>query len=157
MAVAAVFRSWNGKRAFAYRKASGIPNDLGTAVNVQTMVFGNLGSDSATGVAVSRSATTGTPSIEGDFLVNAQGEDVVAGIRQTNTIEDLRSEMPDMFDELEQASKMLERHYRDMQDIEFTIENGKLWLLQTRDGKRTAQAAVRIAVDLVSDGILFSG
>ena len=154
MAVAAVFRSWNGKRANAYRKASGIPHDLGTAVNVQTMVFGNLGSNSATGVAVSRNATTGTPSIEGDFLVNAQGEDVVAGIRQTNTIEDLRSEMPEMFDELEQASKMLERHYRDMQDIEFTIENGKLWLLQTRDGKRTAQSAVRIAVDLVSDGIL---
>jgi pyruvate,orthophosphate dikinase len=154
MAVAAVFRSWNGKRAFAYRKASGIPNDLGTAVNVQTMVFGNLGSDSATGVAVSRSATTGAPAIEGDFLMNAQGEDVVAGIRQTNTIDDLRVEMPELFDELEQAAKMLERHYRDMQDIEFTIENGKLWLLQTRDGKRTAQSAVRIAVDLVSDGIL---
>jgi len=154
MAVAAVFRSWNGKRAFAYRKASGIPNDLGTAVNVQTMVFGNLGSDSATGVAVSRSATTGAPAIEGDFLINAQGEDVVAGIRQTNTIDDLRVEMPEMFNELEQAAKMLERHYRDMQDIEFTIENGKLWLLQTRDGKRTAQSAVRIAVDLVSDGIL---
>jgi pyruvate,orthophosphate dikinase len=154
MAVEAVFRSWNGKRAFAYRKAAGIPDDLGTAVNVQTMVFGNMGQDSATGVAVSRSATTGEPRLEGDFLINAQGEDVVAGTRQTSTIDDLAREMPALHAELKNYADALERRYRDMQDIEFTIEHGKLWLLQTRDGKRTAQAAVRIAVDLVSDGII---
>jgi pyruvate,orthophosphate dikinase len=154
MAVEAVFRSWNGKRAFAYRNAAGIAHDLGTAVNVQTMVFGNMGADSATGVTVSRSATTGEPRLEGDFLVNAQGEDVVAGTRQTSTVEDLAREMPVLYDELRNYASLLERHYRDMQDIEFTIERGKLWLLQTRDGKRTAQAAVRIAVDLVSDGII---
>jgi pyruvate,orthophosphate dikinase len=154
MAVEAVFRSWNGKRAFAYRNAAGIPHDLGTAVNVQTMVFGNMGMDSATGVCVSRSATTGEPTLEGDFLVNAQGEDVVAGTRKTSTIEDLAREMPALHAELSDYAHTLERHYRDMQDIEFTIEHGKLWLLQTRDGKRTAQAAVRIAVDLVSDGII---
>ena len=154
MAVEAVFRSWNGKRAIAYRAAAGISHDLGTAVNIQTMVFGNLGSDSATGVAVSRNATTGEPTIDGDFLINAQGEDVVAGIRHTSTIEDLGVAMPDLHTELERYSKMLEDHYRDMQDIEFTIESGKMWLLQTRDGKRTAQAAVRIAVDLVSEGTI---
>jgi pyruvate,orthophosphate dikinase len=154
MAVEAVFRSWNGRRAFAYRDAAGISHDLGTAVNVQTMVFGNLGSDSATGVAVSRNATSGEPRIDGDFLMNAQGEDVVAGIRQTSTIEDLDRLMPEQHAELLRFAQILERHYRDMQDIEFTIESGKMWLLQTRDGKRTAQAAVRIAVDLVSDGII---
>jgi pyruvate,orthophosphate dikinase len=154
MAVEAVFRSWNGRRAFAYRDAAGISHDLGTAVNVQTMVFGNLGPDSATGVAVSRNATTGEPAIDGDFLINAQGEDVVAGIRQTSTIKELGREMPELHAELVRYAQMLERHYRDMQDIEFTIESGKMWLLQTRDGKRTAQAAVRIAVDLVSDGII---
>ncbi|MGI9585054.1 MAG: pyruvate, phosphate dikinase, partial [Acidimicrobiia bacterium] len=154
MAVEAVFRSWNGKRAFAYRDAAGIPHDLGTAVNVQTMVFGNMGMNSATGVAVSRSATTGAPQIEGDFLMNAQGEDVVAGTRHTSTIEDLAEAMPVLHQELDGYAKLLEKHYRDMQDIEFTIEEGKLWLLQTRDGKRTAQAAVRIAVDLVSDGAI---
>jgi len=154
MAVEAVFRSWNGKRAFAYRNAAGIAHDLGTAVNVQTMVFGNMGNDSATGVAVSRSATTGEPKLEGDFLINAQGEDVVAGTRQTSTVDDLGREMPELFAELKDYAMALERHYRDMQDIEFTIEHGKLWLLQTRDGKRTAQAAVRIAVDLVSDGVI---
>jgi pyruvate,orthophosphate dikinase len=154
MAVEAVFRSWNGKRANDYRNAAGIPHDLGTAVNVQTMVFGNMGMDSATGVAVSRSATTGEPHLEGDFLVNAQGEDVVAGTRQTSTIDDLSVVMPSLFTELQSYSDLLERHYRDMQDIEFTIENDKLWLLQTRDGKRTAQAAVRIAVDLVADGVI---
>ncbi|MDJ0791470.1 MAG: pyruvate, phosphate dikinase [Acidimicrobiia bacterium] len=154
MAVEAVFRSWNGKRAFAYRNAAGIAHDLGTAVNVQTMVFGNMGADSATGVCVSRSATTGEPRLEGDFLMNAQGEDVVAGTRQTSTIDDLAREMPALHAELKNYADALERRYRDMQDIEFTIEHGKLWLLQTRDGKRTAQAAVRIAVDLVSDGII---
>ena len=154
MAVEAVFRSWDGKRANDYRRAAGIPNDLGTAVNVQTMVFGNMGMDSATGVAVSRSATTGENQLEGDFLVNAQGEDVVAGTRQTSGIDELGVVMPELFAELQTYADLLERHYTDMQDIEFTIENGKLWLLQTRDGKRTAQAAVRIAVDLVSDGII---
>jgi pyruvate,orthophosphate dikinase len=154
MAVEAVFRSWNGRRAFAYRDAAGISHDLGTAVNVQTMVFGNLDTNSATGVAVSRNATTGEPTMDGDFLVNAQGEDVVAGIRQTSTIRDLGRVMPEQHAELLRYAQILERHYRDMQDIEFTIESGKMWLLQTRDGKRTAQAAVRIAVDLVSDGVI---
>ena len=154
MAVEAVFRSWNGKRAFAYRNAAGIAHDLGTAVNVQTMVFGNMGDDSATGVCVSRSATTGEPKLEGDFLINAQGEDVVAGTRQTSTVDDLEREMPELYAELKNYANALERHSRDMQDIEFTIEHGRLWLLQTRDGKRTAQAAVRIAVDLVSDGVI---
>ncbi len=154
MAVEAVFDSWNSKRARAYRAASNIPDTLGTAVNVQAMVFGNRGSDSATGVAVSRNATTGEPGLDGDFLVNAQGEDVVAGIRMTSTIDDLAEAMPDLHAELERYATLLERHYRDMQDIEFTIEDGKLWLLQTRSGKRTAQAAVRIAVDLASEGII---
>ncbi len=154
MAVEAVFRSWNGRRAIAYRNAAGISHDLGTAVNVQTMVFGNLGPDSATGVVVSRNATTGEPALDGDFLINAQGEDVVAGIRATRTIEDLKREMPELHAQLERYAGRLERHHRDMQDIEFTIEHGKMWLLQTRNGKRTAQAAVRIAVDLVSDAII---
>ena len=154
MAVEAVFRSWNGKRANDYRNAAGIPHDLGTAVNVQTMVFGNMGADCATGVVVSRSATTGVHRLEGDFLMNAQGEDVVAGTRQTSTIDELNEAMPDLYAELQSYADLLEQRYRDMQDIEFTIENGKLWLLQTRDGKRTAQAAVRIAVDLVADGII---
>jgi len=154
MAVEAVFRSWNGRRAIAYRDAAGISHDLGTAVNVQTMVFGNLGPDSATGVVVSRNATTGEPTLDGDFLINAQGEDVVAGIRATRTIEDLNREMPELHAQLERYAGKLERHHRDMQDIEFTVEHGKMWLLQTRNGKRTAQAAVRIAVDLVSDAII---
>ncbi len=154
MAVEAVFRSWNGRRAFAYRDAAGISHDLGTAVTVQTMVFGNLGPDSATGVAVSRNATTGEPTMDGDFLVNAQGEDVVAGIRATSTIEDFSREMPELHAQLKEHAEKLEHRHRDMQDIEFTVEGGKMWLLQTRNGKRTAQAAVRIAVDLVSDGII---
>ncbi|MDK1017851.1 MAG: pyruvate, phosphate dikinase [Actinomycetota bacterium] len=154
MTVRAVFRSWNGKRAIAYRAAAGIPDDLGTAVNVQAMVFGNTGPESATGVVVSRSATTGAPKMVGDFLINAQGEDVVAGIRQTSTIEEFSRVMPELHAELEQHARTLERHYRDVQDIEFTIERGKLWLLQTRNAKRTAQAAVRIAVDLVSEGVI---
>ena len=154
MAVKAVFESWNTKRAKAYRTASGIPHTLGTAVNVQAMVFGNLGSDSATGVAVSRNATTGEAKLDGDFLVNAQGEDVVSGMRMTSTIDDLDEAMPEIHAELQRYATLLETHYRDMQDIEFTIEHGKLWLLQTRDGKRTAQAAVRIAVDLASEGVV---
>jgi len=154
MAVKAVFRSWNAKRAKAYRSAAGISHTLGTAVTIQTMVFGNRGNDSATGVMVSRNATNGEPELDGDFLVNAQGEDVVAGIRSTSTIEDLRNTMPVIHEELKEFAELLERHYGDMQDIEFTIEDGKLWLLQTRNGKRTAQSAVRIAVDMVADGII---
>jgi pyruvate,orthophosphate dikinase len=154
LAAEAVFRSWNGKRAFDYRNAAGIAHDLGTGVNIQTMVFGNMGEDSATGVAMSRNATTGEAKLEGDFLVNAQGEDVVAGIRVTDTIDHLREVMPELYEEFSATAQKLEKHYREMQDMEFTIERGKLWLLQTRDGKRTAQAAVRIAVDLAEEGMI---
>ncbi len=154
LAIEAVFRSWNGKRANDYRNAAGIPHDLGTGVNIQTMVFGNMGADSATGVAMSRNATTGEPKIEGDYLVNAQGEDVVAGIRVTKPMDELAMEMPEMYAQFSEIASSLERHYRDMQDMEFTIERGKLWLLQTRDGKRTAQAAVRIAVDLAEEQLI---
>ncbi|HEX7040228.1 MAG TPA: pyruvate, phosphate dikinase, partial [Trueperaceae bacterium] len=154
LATEAVFKSWNGKRAVDYRNASGISHDLGTAVNIQTMVFGNMGDDCATGVAMSRNATTGEDRLEGDFLVNAQGEDVVAGIRQTQPLEELAAVMPDVYAEFEAIAKRLERHYRNMQDMEFTVEHGKLWVLQTRDGKRTAQAEVRIAVDMVHEGLI---
>ncbi|MFQ5420020.1 MAG: pyruvate, phosphate dikinase [Anaerolineae bacterium] len=154
MATEAVFRSWNVKRAIDYRNAAGISHDLGTAVNIVTMVFGNMGNDSATGVAMSRNASTGEREIEGDFLVNAQGEDVVAGIRITQPISDLADTMPDLYAEFNQIAHKLEQHYHNMQDMEFTIERGKLWLLQTRDGKRTAQAEVRIAVDMVNEGLI---
>ncbi len=153
-ATEAVFKSWNGKRAIDYRNASNIAHDLGTAVNIQTMVFGNLGEDSATGVFMSRNATTGEPHLEGDFLINAQGEDVVAGTRQTMRIAEMGEHMPEMFSELQQISNQLEKHHRNMQDMEFTVEQGKMWLLQTRDGKRTAQAEVRIAVDMVEEGLI---
>jgi pyruvate,orthophosphate dikinase len=154
LAVEAVFRSWNGRRAVDYRNAAGIPHDLGTAVNIQVMVFGNLGADSATGVAMTRDGATGENVIEGDYLVNAQGEDVVAGIRATKNLTDLATEMPDVYGEFERIAKDLERHYREMQDMEFTVERGRLWILQTRDGKRTAQAAVRIAVDMAEEGLI---
>lgn len=154
LATEAVFKSWNGKRAFDYRNAAGIPHDLGTAVNIVTMVFGNMGNDSATGVAMSRDATTGEKQIEGDYLTNAQGEDVVAGIRATKPISQLADEMPELYREFTEIADKLERHYREMQDMEFTIERGRLWLLQTRDGKRTAQAAVRIAVELADEGLI---
>jgi pyruvate, orthophosphate dikinase len=154
MAVEAVFKSWNGKRAFAYRDAAKIAHDLGTAVNVQTMVFGNMGDQSGTGVAMSRNATTGENRLEGDYLINAQGEDVVAGIRVTHPIAELAGDLPEAYAEFEEYAKKLEHHFRNMQDMEFTIEKGKLWLLQTRDGKRTAQAAVRIAVDMVDEGLI---
>ncbi|MBP9144525.1 MAG: pyruvate, phosphate dikinase [Thermoanaerobaculia bacterium] len=154
LATEAVFRSWNGRRAVDYRNAARIAHDLGTAVNICTMVFGNLGNDSATGVAMTRSGATGAPGIEGDYLTNAQGEDVVAGVRLTKPIEELRAEMPAAYAEFEAIAEKLERHYRDMQDVEFTIERGKLWMLQTRDAKRTAQAAVRIAVDMVQEGLI---
>ena len=154
LATEAVFKSWNGKRAVDYRNAAEIAHDLGTAVNIQTMVFGNMGDDSATGVAMSRNASTGERELEGDFLVNAQGEDVVAGIRITQPLGDLKKLMPTIYAEFEQIAAKLEKHYRNMQDMEFTIEHGKLWLLQTRDGKRTAQAEVRIAVDMVEEGLI---
>ncbi|MEW5986351.1 MAG: pyruvate, phosphate dikinase [Chloroflexota bacterium] len=154
MATEAVFKSWNGKRAVAYRHAAGIAHNLGTAVNIQTMVFGNVGNDSATGVAMSRNASTGEPELEGDYLVNAQGEDVVAGIRHTEPIHNLQTVMPELYSEFDEIARRLEKHYRNMQDMEFTIERGKLWLLQTRDGKRTAQAEVRIAVDMVEEGLI---
>jgi len=154
LATEAVFKSWNGKRAVDYRNAAGIAHDLGTAVSIQTMVFGNMGNDSATGVALTRNGTTGENHIEGDYLTNAQGEDVVAGIRLTHDILKLKEEMPTAYDEFEKITKKLEKHYRDMQDVEFTIEKNKLWMLQTRDGKRTAQAAVRIAVDMVEEGLI---
>jgi pyruvate,orthophosphate dikinase len=153
-ATEAVFKSWNGKRAVDYRNAAGIAHDLGTAVNIVTMVFGNMGDTSATGVAMTRNASTGEQRIEGDYLINAQGEDVVAGIRITDDIQKLKDEMPSAYEEFEQIAQKLEKHYREMQDMEFTIENGKLWMLQTRDGKRTAQAAVRIAVDMVEEGLI---
>ena len=154
MATEAVFKSWNGKRAVDYRNAANIAHDLGTAVNIVTMVFGNMGSDSATGVAMTRNGSTGEKRIEGDYLTNAQGEDVVAGIRLTNDLTQLELEMPSAYAEFEQIAEKLEIHYREMQDVEFTIEKGKLWMLQTRGGKRTAQAAVRIAVEMVEEGLI---
>ena len=154
LATEAVFKSWNGKRAIDYRNAAKIPHDLGTAVNIVTMVFGNMGNDSATGVAMTRNATTGEKHIEGDYLTNAQGEDVVAGIRITKPIEQLKAEMPRAYAQFEEITQKLERHYHEMQDVEFTIEKGKLWMLQTRDGKRTAQAAVRIAVEMAAEGLI---
>ena len=153
-AVEAVFRSWNGRRAIDYRNAAGIPHDLGTGVNIVTMVFGNMGADSASGVAMTRDGTTGERRIEGDYLTNAQGEDVVAGIRRTKPIEELGEEMPEAHARLVELVRRLETHFRDVQDIEFTIERGQLWLLQTRNAKRTAQAAVRIAVDMASEGLI---
>ena len=153
-ATEAVFKSWNGKRANDYRNAAGIDHNLGTAVNIQTMVFGNIGDDCATGVFMSRNATTGEPALEGDYLINAQGEDVVAGTRTTLPIKQLAEDMPERYEELERISRRLEKHHKNMQDMEFTIEQNKLWLLQTRDGKRTAQAEVRIAVDMVEEGLI---
>ena len=153
-AVEAVFRSWNNDRAIAYRRFEGIPDELGTAVTVQRMVFGNRGSDSGSGVAFTRDPTTGASEPEGDFLLNAQGEDVVAGVRNTENLADLARRMPEAHAELIDALKRLERHYRDMQDVEYTIEQGRLYILQTRDAKRPAQAAVRFASDAVGEGLL---
>ncbi|SEF74022.1 pyruvate phosphate dikinase [Caloramator fervidus] len=153
-AIKAVFRSWNNPRAVVYRKLNDIPSDWGTAVNIQMMVFGNMGETSGTGVAFTRNPATGENKIFGEFLVNAQGEDVVAGIRTPHSIEKLKELMPKAYAEFEKAMRLLERHYKDMQDVEFTIEKGKFYLLQTRNGKRTAQAALRIAVDLVNEGLI---
>ncbi|HNO26940.1 MAG TPA: PEP/pyruvate-binding domain-containing protein, partial [Leptospiraceae bacterium] len=151
LATEAVFKSWNGKRAIDYRNAEKIPHDLGTAVNIVAMVFGNLGNSSGTGVVTTRNISTGERSLEGDYLINAQGEDVVAGIRATKPIHQLRKEMPEVYSELVNICKKLEHHYKNVQDIEFTVEKGKLWILQTRDAKRTAQAAVRIAVEMAEE------
>ena len=154
MAVNAVFASWNNKRAITYREIHKIPHDLGTAVNVQTMVFGNMGDNSGTGVAFTRNPSTGEKQFYGEFLINAQGEDVVAGIRTPEPIERLEKQMPQIYKQLCEIFEKLEKHYRDMQDVEFTIEEGTLYLLQTRTGKRTALAAVNIAVDMVNEGLI---
>ena len=154
MAIAAVFDSWNGRRARDYRRIHRIPDDLGTAVNVQAMVFGNLGWDSGTGVAFTRNPSTGERRIFGEYLLNAQGEDVVAGIRTPKPIAELCQQLPDVYEQLQAITEHLENHYGDMQDIEFTIERGKLWMLQTRTGKRTGAAAVRIAVEMAGEGLI---
>ncbi len=151
-AIEAVFRSWNNERAIIYRQMNGIPSDLGTAVNVQSMVFGNMGDDSGTGVAFTRNPSTGERKFYGEFLMNAQGEDVVAGIRTPLPISELARVMPPVYEQLNEIQARLENHFQDMQDIEFTIEQGKLYLLQTRNGKRTGFAALKIAVDLVKEG-----
>jgi phosphoenolpyruvate synthase/pyruvate phosphate dikinase len=153
-AIGAVFESWYGAPATAYRKAEGLPDDWGTAVNVQTMVFGNMGETSGTGVAFTRNPATGENVVWGEYLLNAQGEDVVAGIRTPNPISAMADEMPERYEEFIKICRKLEDHYRDMQDMEFTIERGILWMLQTRTGKRTARAAVKIAVDMVGEGLI---
>lgn len=154
MAVRAVFDSWNNQRAIVYRQINKIPDDLGTAVNVQTMVFGNMGDDCGTGVAFTRNPSTGEKELYGEYLLNAQGEDVVAGIRTPQSISKLQEELPHVFEQFVETCNLLEKHYKDMQDIEFTIERGKLYMLQTRTGKRTASAAIKIAVDMVNEGLI---
>ncbi len=153
-AVKAVFRSWENPRAVVYRRLNDIPSDWGTAVNVQEMVFGNMGNDSGTGVAFTRNPSTGEKKLYGEFLMNAQGEDVVAGIRTPQSIDQLREINPEIYNQFVEIAEKLEKHYRDMQDMEFTIERGKLFMLQTRNGKRTAAAALKIAVDLVREGMI---
>ena len=153
-AVTAVFRSWNNERAIIYRRMNDIPGSWGTAVNVQEMVYGNSGDKSGTGVAFTRNPATGENKLYGEYLINAQGEDVVAGIRTPQPISTLESVMPEVYDQFAKIAKTLENHYKDMQDMEFTIENGKLFMLQTRNGKRTAPAALKVAVDLVNEGMI---
>ncbi len=153
-ATKAVFRSWDNPRAFVYRRMNDIPYDWGTAVNVQMMVFGNMGDTSGTGVAFTRNAATGEKAMLGEYLVNAQGEDVVAGVRTPKPIAKLAEDMPEVYNQFVEIANKLENHYKDMQDMEFTVENGKLYFLQTRNGKRTANAALRIAVDMVEEGLL---
>src|SRR6478672_6066562 len=153
-AIKAVFASWFGKRARDYRASQKIADDLGTAVNVVSMVFGNMGDDSGTGVAFTRDPNTGERALFGEYLTNAQGEDVVAGIRTAPKIAQMATDMPAVYDEFQQIAQQLERHYRDVQDLEFTIEKGRLFMLQTRSAKRTAAAAVRIATDLVDEGLI---
>ncbi|MBC2575880.1 pyruvate, phosphate dikinase [Peptostreptococcus canis] len=154
LAIEAVFRSWNNPRAIVYRKLNDIPNNLGTAVNIQSMVFGNMGSDSGTGVAFTRNPSTGENKLFGEYLIDAQGEDVVAGIRTPQSIDTLKTDMPEMYEQFVKITDILESHYKDMQDIEFTIEKGRLFILQTRNGKRTAKAAINIVVDLVNAGVI---
>jgi pyruvate,orthophosphate dikinase len=153
-AIEAVFASWNTDRAVAYRRMEKIPDDLGTAVNVQMMAFGNMGEDSGTGVAFTRNPITGEKELYGDYLVNAQGEDVVAGIRRTEPIAALRTRLPDVYRQFQEYAQRLEQHYRDVQDLEFTVERGQLYMLQTRNAKRTGEAAVNIAVDMVNEGLI---
>ena len=152
--VKAVFRSWNNERAEVYRRMNNIPHSWGTAVNVQEMVYGNRGNTSGTGVAFTRNPATGENKLYGEFLINAQGEDVVAGIRTPQSIDSLKEILPQVYEEFQKNSKILENHYKDMQDMEFTIENGKLFMLQTRNGKRTATSALKIAVDMVNEGLI---
>ena len=154
LAISAVFRSWGNERAILYRKLNDIDDAMGTAVNVQTMVYGNMGDTSGTGVAFSRNPATGENQLFGEYLINAQGEDVVSGVRTPQEIHTLKKAMPEVYEEFAATAKKLEDHYQDMQDMEFTIQEGKLFLLQTRNGKRTAQAAVQVAVDLVNEGHL---
>jgi pyruvate,orthophosphate dikinase len=154
LSIAAVFNSWNIPRAVTYRRAEGIPDDMGTACNIQTMVFGNMGWDSGSGVLFTRDPANGEKGLFGELLFNAQGEDVVAGIRTPIKIAELRREQPDLYEQLEEISESVEAHYRDMQDMEFTIENGVLYILQTRTGKRTAKSAVKIAVDMCNEGLI---
>ena len=154
LSIRAVFASWNGRRAKDYRRVHKIDDALGTAVNVMTMVFGNMGEDSGTGVAFTRNVSTGEREIYGEYLQNAQGEDVVAGIRTPKKIAQLKQEMPEIYDQFSQVAERLEKHYKDVQDLEFTIERGRLWMLQTRNAKRTGAAAVRIAVEMVGEGVI---
>ena len=153
-AVKAVFRSWDNPRAIVYRRMNDIPGDWGTAVNVQTMVFGNMGDTSGTGVAFTRNPSTGAKGIFGEYLINAQGEDVVAGVRTPQPISKLAEDLPQCYSQFMSLAMKLENHYRDMQDMEFTIQEGKLFFLQTRNGKRTAPAAIQIACDLVDEGMI---
>jgi pyruvate,orthophosphate dikinase len=154
LATKAVFESWMGKRAIDYRKAKNISDDMGTAVNIVTMVFGNMGDDSGTGVAFTRNPSTGDKKMMGDYLLNAQGEDVVAGIRNTDQIQNLGNVMPEVYKQFMDITGKLEKHNKDMQDVEFTIERGKLWMLQTRNAKRTARAAIKIAMDMANEGLI---
>jgi pyruvate,orthophosphate dikinase len=154
LAIGAVFDSWNTKRAITYRKIHRIPDSVGTAANVQAMVFGNMGNDSGTGVGFTRNPSTGEKKLYGEYLINAQGEDVVAGIRTPKPLDGMKKEIPLIYKKIAKIAKKLELHYADMQDFEFTFEKGKLWMLQTRNGKRTAEAAVRLAVDMHNEGIL---
>src|SRR6476660_2776717 len=154
VAIAAVFNSWMGRRAIDYRRVNRIPDSLGTAVNVQAMVFGNMGTSSGTGVAFTRNPSTGKKELYGEYLLNAQGEDVVAGIRTPNPISQLKKELPEVYEQFASIGGLLEKQYEDMQDCEFTIERGKLWMLQTRTGKRSGAAAVRIAVDMAQEKLI---
>ncbi|MGI8384931.1 pyruvate, phosphate dikinase [Robertmurraya sp. P23] len=154
LAINAVFNSWNNQRAIVYRRLNKIPDHLGTAVNIQSMVFGNMGNDSGTGVAFTRNPSTGEKVLYGEYLINAQGEDVVAGIRTPQPIATLKADLPEVFKQFAETCNLLEKHYKEMQDIEFTVEGGKLFILQTRNGKRTAQAAIRIAVEMVEEGLI---